>query len=147
MREFATAMAAAIATSAVVLSLRRPIPHRPGRWWLGLTCIWAGAAVNRLARRELGVSYRARLTVVDGHEVTDSGPYEVVRHPMYSGASLVCVGSGLAVGSPLAMAVWALPIIALVRRIGVEEEMLREALGAAYDEYADGRARLVPGVW
>jgi protein-S-isoprenylcysteine O-methyltransferase Ste14 len=66
---------------------------------------------------------------------------------MYSGASLTCVGLGLAAGSPLTLAVWGLPIVALVRRIGVEEQMLREALGAAYDEYADGRARLVPRLW
>ncbi len=57
------------------------------------------------------------------------------------------LGAALAVDPPVASATWALPLVALVRRIGIEEEMLRGALGSDYEAFARGRARLVPGVW
>jgi protein-S-isoprenylcysteine O-methyltransferase Ste14 len=41
----------------------------------------------------------------------------------------------------------ALPAIGLAKRIHVEEAALRDALGENYVEYANGRARLIPGVW
>ena len=145
---FGAAMTLAITSSVVALSrpARRPVPRHRRRWWSGIALIWTGAAINRLARRELGSNYRAQLTIVDGHEVIESGPYRVVRHPMYSGATLICIGCGLAVDAPASLA-WALPTAALVHRVHVEEQMLRSTLGARYEDFAAGRSRLVPGVW
>jgi protein-S-isoprenylcysteine O-methyltransferase Ste14 len=144
---FALAMGVAISSSLVALGRSaRPRPRRPGRWWTGIALIWTGAAVNRSARRALGGNYRARLTIVDGHEVVESGPYRIVRHPMYAGATLICFGCGLAVEEP-ASATWALPALALLHRVRVEEALLRSELGDRYDDFAQGRARLVPGVW
>ncbi|HEU5082729.1 MAG TPA: hypothetical protein VFU14_05260 [Acidimicrobiales bacterium] len=49
--------------------------------------------------------------------------------------------------TPIGSAAWALPVAALIRRIGIEEQMLRDALGSDYEAFAGGRARLIPGVW
>ncbi len=146
-QEFGAAMSVAVSVSVIALLRGRPIPRRPRRWWAGLGLIWSGAIVNRAAKRKLGKNHRAMLTVVDAHDVTTEGPYKVVRHPMYAGASLICVGAGLAIDSLPSFAAWTLPIAALVRRIRVEEAMLRDALGDRYDDYARGRARLVPLLW
>jgi protein-S-isoprenylcysteine O-methyltransferase Ste14 len=145
---FGAAMAAAVAASAVAISqpARRPMPRHRGRWKWGIALIWLGAAINRSARRELGSNYRARLTVVDGQEVVDAGPYRLVRHPMYSGSIVICIGCGLAVDAPASL-VWVLPAAALVHRVHVEEELLRSSLTREYDRFLEGRARLIPGVW
>lgn len=146
---FGAAMGAAIAASLISAGRDRhqPVPRRPRRWWAGLALIWSGAAFNRLARAELGTNYRAQLTVVDGHEVIDSGPYRLVRHPMYTGATLICIGCGLAVDAWPISLTWALPAAALLHRVQIEEQLLRSTLGHRYEDFADRRARLVPGVW
>ncbi len=143
---FGTVMAAAILGSSVSLARRRPLPHRPSAWWGGLGLVWVGAAVNRAARRQLGRNYRSMLTVVPGHKLVKDGAYRWVRHPMYSGAVLSCTGAAVATGAP-ASALWALPALALVHRIEVEEAMLRDALGPDYSDFTQGRARLIPRVW
>ena len=143
---YGAAMAAAIFGSCVSLARRRPLPHRPSTWWSGLGLVWVGAAVNRAARRQLGRNYRSRLTVVPRHTLVKEGIYRRVRHPMYSGAVLSCTGAAVAISAP-ASALWALPAVALVHRIEVEEEMLRNARGIDYSDFIHGRARLIPRVW
>jgi protein-S-isoprenylcysteine O-methyltransferase Ste14 len=146
---FGAGMGLAITASVFSFWRRRhsPVPQRPRRWWVGMSFIWCGAAFNRWSRRELGSNYRSQLSIVDGHEVIDSGPYRIVRHPMYTGATLISFGCGLAVDSwPISLA-WALPPAALVHRVLVEEQLLRSALGHRYEDFANRRPRLIPGVW
>jgi protein-S-isoprenylcysteine O-methyltransferase Ste14 len=143
---FGTMTAAAIVGSCISLARHRPLPHRRTAWWTGLGLIWAGAAVNRAARRQLGRNYRSRVTVVPDHELVTESLYRWVRHPMYSGAALICTGAAVVIAAP-ASVLWALPALALVHRIQIEETMLRDALGTDYADFIDGRARLIPMVW
>ena len=91
--------------------------------WLGLaTRVWAIAALGR--------AFRTTVEVDPGQAVVCTGPYRWVRHPSYSGLSLIVIGCGLASGSWLALAVCAgLPLTALQRRIHVEEAELVSVLG------------------
>ena len=87
------------------------------------------------------------IEVAQGQQVIDSGPYALVRHPMYCGAIVLYLFSPLALGSWWAM-ISALPIIPILfMRIRNEEEvLLRELPG--YAEYRERvRYRLVPGLW
>lgn len=143
---FAGAMATAIAASVGSLARHRPVPHRRRPWWLGLALVWLGAGFNRLAKRELGANYRPKLTIVVDHRVVGTGPYRYIRHPMYTGGSLICLGAAVAVASPASIT-WLLPVAALTHRITVEESMLADSLGDDYRQFTRGRARLVPGVW
>ena len=82
-----------------------------------------------------------------GQRVISTGPYRVVRHPMYVGAILYMLGMPFLLGSWLGLL--ALPLIlgALAGRIFIEEAALRKGL-PGYNEYAARvRYRLVPGVW
>ena len=88
------------------------------------------------------------MTIQTDHQVITSGPYRLVRHPMYAGSAVAFVGVGLALGTWPGLGlvvVGTLP--AIVRRIRVEEEALHDSLGSRYRDDADGRARLVPGIW
>lgn len=145
----AAGIAVAVATTAASLAgpRRRPLPRRPFAFRSGLALAWAGIALNRWGRGALAGAYRPVVTVVADHEVVERGPYRLVRHPMYAGSTLVCLGIGVALGTAPVVAAWALPPLALLRRIVVEEAVLAEALGERWDAFAAPRARLVPGVW
>jgi protein-S-isoprenylcysteine O-methyltransferase Ste14 len=82
-----------------------------------------------------------------GQAVVTTGPYAIVRHPLYFGALFYIAGTSLVLGSWWGLAM--VPILAslLVVRIGIEEKTLRSGL-AGYDDYAGRvRWRLVPLVW
>jgi protein-S-isoprenylcysteine O-methyltransferase Ste14 len=92
--------------------------------------------------------YTGRTVQVDaGQTVISSGPYAVVRHPMYVGVVLMYGLSPLALGSIWALIPALLIIPILVARISNEEEVLQRDL-KGYTEYM-GRVkyRLIPGVW
>lgn len=80
------------------------------------------------------------------HRVISSGPYALVRHPMYLAVFLVCLGGGPAVGSWFA-GLALLPIVAIfVRRTLLEDSMLQKEL-PGYPEYsARVRWRIIPHV-
>jgi protein-S-isoprenylcysteine O-methyltransferase Ste14 len=89
----------------------------------------------------------ATVKVVKGQTVVSTGPYAIVRHPMYAGALLVCVGAPLALGSWWGLLFTPVFIAWFAWRLLNEEEYLRENL-PAYTEYAhDVRYRLVPYIW
>jgi protein-S-isoprenylcysteine O-methyltransferase Ste14 len=82
-----------------------------------------------------------------GQTVISSGPYAVVRHPMYSYTLLLMVGTPLLLGSLWGL-LGLLPILPLlVARLRSEEAMLREGLPGYRDYLARVRFRLVPGLW
>jgi protein-S-isoprenylcysteine O-methyltransferase Ste14 len=82
-----------------------------------------------------------------GQAVITTGPYAIVRHPMYFGALFYIAGTSLVLGSWWGLA--AVPILAVLLgiRIGIEEQALREGLDG-YDDYARRvRQRLIPFIW
>lgn len=93
-------------------------------------------------------SYASRVVEVqEGQKVISTGPYAVVRHPMYVAVLGTLLSTPVALGSWWAV-IPALPLIPLlVARIRSEERMLVADLDG-YDEYAlRVRYRLVPGIW
>jgi protein-S-isoprenylcysteine O-methyltransferase Ste14 len=93
-------------------------------------------------------SYASRVVEVEqGQKVISTGPYSLVRHPMYLGMILLMVATPLALGS-----FWAfLPSLGLIPLLAVrardEEKLLIKEL-AGYREYTQKtRHRLFPGIW
>ena len=76
-----------------------------------------------------------------------SGPYAVVRHPMYSGSLILLPGMPLALGSYWGLTALAAIMPFLIWRLFDEERFLAKNL-AGYSEYcATVRWRLIPGVF
>ncbi len=92
--------------------------------------------------------YAARtIRVEEGQRVISSGPYAIVRHPMYLGALLMYLASPVALGSYWALGPALLIVPILVARIVNEERVLERDL-KGYPEYEQvTKYRLVPGIW
>jgi protein-S-isoprenylcysteine O-methyltransferase Ste14 len=116
--------------------------------WVGLVLFVAGWTVTALALRENTFAapvvrhQEERLQVV-----VDTGPYRIVRHPMYAGAVPLMIGIPLWLGSLAGVILAAAPIATLVLRILAEERFLRSELPGYGDYLQRVRWRLVPFVW
>ncbi|MCP4660730.1 MAG: isoprenylcysteine carboxylmethyltransferase family protein, partial [bacterium] len=94
---------------------------------LGLAWIAAAMAVNR------NLETTVRIQHDRGHQVCSSGPYRMVRHPMYVGAILQNAGLPLVLGSLWAFVPVAVIVLLFVLRTALEDRTLREEL-AGYEE-------------
>jgi protein-S-isoprenylcysteine O-methyltransferase Ste14 len=82
-----------------------------------------------------------------GQTVVSTGPYAIVRHPLYMWSLLLFPGFPLALGSYWALVPAAAAAVLLVVRTALEDRTLHDEL-EGYREYAGRvRYRLVPGVW
>ena len=85
--------------------------------------------------------------VVQDQKVISTGPYTLIRHPMYLGTSIMWLATPVALGSYWALPIFLiLPIVLVYRIMNEEEVLLRELPG--YREYMQTvRYRLIPGIW
>jgi protein-S-isoprenylcysteine O-methyltransferase Ste14 len=114
----------------------------------GLIIAWLGLALRVWAIVVLGRSFRTTVEVNAGQSVVTYGPYRWVRHPSYTGLLLIAAGLGLAEGTWPGLAICLLlPIVALLRRIHVEEAALTRIIGDPYRAYQNRTKRLIPGLW
>jgi protein-S-isoprenylcysteine O-methyltransferase Ste14 len=89
----------------------------------------------------------SNIQVAEGQKVVSTGPYAVVRHPMYAGVMVMVVGTPLALGSWWGLLAVLVTTPVLIWRILDEEKLLKSDL-PGYTEYTqDVQYRLVPFVW
>lgn len=113
----------------------------------GALVLTTGGALRVLAIRTLAEHFRYELRVVDKQKLVDHGVFRLLRHPSYLGVALVALGEAVIMSSVLALVGVFVTVIVIVRRIEIEETVLRTSFGAAYDEYARRTWRLVPYVY
>lgn len=88
-----------------------------------------------------------RIQTDRGHHVVASGPYRLVRHPMYVGLILLHVSLALIFGSMWNLGLAAMITILLLWRTGLEDQILRREL-PGYEEYTTVTPyRIAPGIW
>jgi protein-S-isoprenylcysteine O-methyltransferase Ste14 len=126
----------------------RPGPEVPvpeALRWLGLALIAGGPLFMTWAAATLGRHFDMEIVVHGAHEVVSSGPYALVRHPIYAGMALHFVGMALATGDLVFMlGTLLVSFPALYQRAAAEEDLLRRELGPAYADYARSVPMLVP---
>lgn len=108
----------------------------------------AGVALTWWARLHLGRLWSSAITRKEDHRIVDSGPYALVRHPIYAGLLAAIVASALAEATATALIGTALIVFGLWVKARAEERFLTAELGA--DAYAAYRRRvpmLVPRLW
>lgn len=106
-------------------------------------CIPLGLAVatNPFVERTL------RIQKERGHVAVTTGPYRIIRHPMYAGILLMMAGWPLLLGSAWSYIPWAILAVTLIVRTALEDRTLRREL-PGYEEYTKHtRYRLIPEIW
>ena len=88
-----------------------------------------------------------RVQTERGHRVVDGGPYGVIRHPGYLGMIISVIGSGLALGSWLAVAFALLYAALIFRRVFFEDAFLKANLTGYIDYARRVPYRLIPHTW
>lgn len=121
-----------------------PLPIR----WCGTLICFAAVASLRASFLALGSTYRGGLGLWDDHVLVVTGPYAVIRHPIYAAFVLIMAGIWMMTGS------WVIGTSGLVLtlavpaiRLPIEESQLRERFGPQYDTYEASTARFLPGVF
>jgi protein-S-isoprenylcysteine O-methyltransferase Ste14 len=93
-------------------------------------------------------SYSAStVQVVEGQKVISTGPYAIVRHPMYAGALVMLVGMPLALGSWWGLCALLFIVPVLIWRLLDEERLLRKELPGYVEYTRKVPYRLVPYLW
>ena len=87
------------------------------------------------ARRHLGRNWSARIEIKMGHQLVRSGPYRMLRHPIYTAVVGMYTGTALVSGKWHALIGVAMVMFAYWRKIRMEEAKLREAFGTEYENY------------
>ena len=105
---------------------------------LGLAFTWWG-------RLYLGRMWSSSVTKKADHRVVDTGPYAIVRHPIYTGIILACAATAAQLGTALALAGALVLWVGFWIKARLEERFLRDQLGeGAYDAYRQKAPMLVP---
>ncbi len=118
----------------------------PALSWIGDGFVALGFYIVFLVFRENSYT-RATIEVSAEQKVITSGPYGVVRHPMYAGASVLLIFTPMALGSWVGIP-FALPIILVVVARLLDEERFLAANLSGYAEYCRKvRYHLIPFVW
>ena len=113
--------------------------------WTMVALVLLGVTFTWWARIHLGRLWSATITRKEGHHVIDTGPYAIVRHPIYTGLILATVATGVLFARPT-IVIGAICVIAgIYVKARLEEKFLRQQLGAAeYDAYARRVPMLLP---
>jgi len=113
----------------------------------GFVLTLIGLAFALWARYYLGRSWDAFISLKKDHKLVQTGPYAIVRHPIYSGFMLAAIGTALVIGELRCFIAAALVIGAWTYKSGCEEMFLLDHFGAEYRKYCGKVKRLLPYVW
>jgi protein-S-isoprenylcysteine O-methyltransferase len=140
------AAALALATRLVGLA---PLPL-PVSWSLPIAAalVTSGLALRLWAIRSLGAHFTVDVASGPGHRLVTRGPYARLRHPAYTGLLLGFLGLGVLSWDWVGLALAVAPtVVVVMRRISVEERMLRNRFGDEYGRYCACTSRLIPRVY
>ena len=128
-------------------------PGGLGRLWQAPVAVVAallaaeagGFAFAWWARIHLGRLWSAMITLQEGHRLVDTGPYRLVRHPIYTGLLGAAWAFAVLSGAPASLLGAVMLTAQMSWKARREEAFLRQQLGAAeYDAYAGRVPMLIP---
>ena len=120
------------------------VAEGPAFYVLGISLVALGLSLAIWARLHLGHNWSGAVAIKSEQRLVQSGPYALVRHPIYCGLLVAVTGSAIAIGK-LGAAI-AVPIMAFTywRKLRIEEGVLAEAFAEAYESYCRRVGALLP---
>jgi len=122
------------------------LPDGPLFQYLGVTITFGGLAFTAWARTILGRNWSAVVTIKQDHRLIRSGPYNWVRHPIYSGLLLAMLGTAIYVGQLRGLLGFAVALAGFWMKSRLEETFLIEQFGPEYIEYKNEVKALIPSM-
>jgi protein-S-isoprenylcysteine O-methyltransferase Ste14 len=130
-----------------VRGLGRYLPASAILMAAGLAVQAMGTFLAVWARLHLGRNWSGAIAIKVEHQLVRTGPYRLLRHPIYTGLLAMYLGLAMVTGEWLALIGVALAALAYWRKVRLEEATLDAAFGADYDAYRRGTWALVPGLF
>lgn len=121
----------------------QPLP----RLSIGALLTFVGMIGTFYSRSYLGRMWAADVTLQDGHHVVDTGPYGIVRHPIYTAVLTMYLGTTLAFLTLWTVLAYGVILVAHIVKTAVEDHFLESELSGYAAYQANVRYRLLPFIW
>ena len=117
-----------------------------GIWPFGVGAVLTvvGLLFSVWARHHLGSNWSSSVTIKQSHELIVTGPYTLVRHPIYTGILTGFLGTAIALSQVRGVIGFVLIFLVLWVKLRLEEQWMRSQFGETYATYADRTTALVP---
>jgi protein-S-isoprenylcysteine O-methyltransferase Ste14 len=119
-------------------------PRSEGAYWVGVALLAGGIAFAIWARAHLGRNWSGSVTVKEGHELIRTGPYALVRHPIYTGLITAVIGTAIASGTVRAALAVLVITVSLLLKLRTEERFMEDTFPGEYARYRAEVPALVP---
>jgi protein-S-isoprenylcysteine O-methyltransferase Ste14 len=111
---------------------------------LGFCMTLAGASLMVWARVHLGANWSDKVQIKEGHQLVRSGPYAILRHPIYTGVLLAVAGTALALGEWRGVLAFCILLVNYVIKARKEERILAARFGEDFRRHQRQTGFLVP---
>jgi protein-S-isoprenylcysteine O-methyltransferase Ste14 len=122
----------------------RVIPHVEALAWIGVALCVAGLAFCIWARFTLGRNWSGVVTLKGGHELITSGPYALVRHPIYTGLLTMFVATVIVLGHVAGIIAMPFVFASLWIKLRYEEKLMLKQFPEQYAAYQKRVKRIIP---
>jgi protein-S-isoprenylcysteine O-methyltransferase Ste14 len=123
------------------------VPEGRASTALGYGLLMAGMLFAGWARLFLGGNWSSSVTLKEDHTLVQSGPYRIVRHPIYTGLLVALLGTAIALGELRCFLGVLLAAIAWKIKSMSEETLMVQQFGDQYARYREQVKGLVPYLW
>jgi protein-S-isoprenylcysteine O-methyltransferase Ste14 len=123
------------------------VPWSESLFVVGAVMVAAGLSFAAWARVHLGKYWSGHVTLKPGHRLIRSGPYAIVRHPIYTGLLLAFIGTAVVIDEVRGVVAVILILEAHIRKLRLEERWLTGEFGSEYDLYKREVKALIPGIY
>src|SRR5215472_10305516 len=124
------------------------LPPALAVWHLALwgwSCFYRRrTSLRRLGAQHLGSNWSRSVTIKQSHELITTGPYALVRHPIYTGILTGFLGTAIALSQVRGFIAFVLVFLVFWAKLRMEEEWMRCQFGETYATYVHQTAALVP---
>jgi protein-S-isoprenylcysteine O-methyltransferase Ste14 len=124
----------------------RVVPAGPLPAIFGGLCVLGGLALAVWARVCLGRNWSGTVTVKQNHALVRTGPYSLIRHPIYTGLLLALIGTAIAIGEWRGVLGVVFALAGFLWKIRVEERRMRQTF-PEYEHYRKQTAALLPLIY
>lgn len=125
----------------------RVVPLTEGFEIAAILFTYAGVAFAIWARFFLGGNWSGRVTLKRDHTLIQSGPYAIVRHPIYTGLVFAALGTTIGFGKLRCFIGVALAFVGWLAKSRAEEALLMTKFGESYEEYRRHVKAIIPFVF